>query len=399
MVSFEEDIPAKQRLNIQLPTHYFAMLQFHLLFCNMAERRTCVMQLEIQTTDIERQTAAEWIATKRKIPRYAIGGGLLLLFFLKIIASLLRYGGKTPPLLLAARLAASPFLWLLALLAILLFASSTNPAKQQALHLFGLAMYRHAFTCQITSDGIACFAGEKRIGTLCHTAFTGVHNTGTLLLLTQKNTVLLILPLRCFETAQQAQQTEKFLLAKLATPVTAQLALPALPSLWQFSYWGAGATAFSAADIQNAALFKNKRWQRLFWVLFAADIIVLLLAVFLRPTLKMLPVYWLGLLFLFCTTAFARYKAGTLGGNAAWVPACLNGNCTLEVLEDGLRVYNQQLELFFGWEQPFQVLHGPTMALLTLYGSLFSCLPYAAGNWQTIHEALQYIAPDAATQI
>ncbi|MDL2324473.1 YcxB family protein [Ruminococcaceae bacterium OttesenSCG-928-A16] len=355
------------------------------------------MQLQLKLTPQDRQEATQRAQLKKTITHCIIGGAFALLFTFLVATTVLRYAGTTPPLLLAGGLLRNPFLWLLVLLAIVLFAGRGTPAQNQAAHLFGFAAYRPAFTCQITAEGIACYDGDTRLGAFTYAAFTGVHKTNHLLLIMQKQTVLFILPLRCFATPEQAQETETFLQNKLAQAQTQPgplLAVEPQPSLWSFQYLADTSVALSAASIQAEQQLGSKRWRRLFWALAFCSFSILVLAMFVTPPLVLLPLFLTGMLALLFTTALARQKTGKLGSNLSWVPTCLYGACTLEVLPHGLRIYNTQMEMLMGWEQPLQTLAGPSMAIFTLHGTLFACLPYAAGPWHTVTAALQYIQAD-----
>lgn len=354
-----------------------------------------IMQIEVDVTPQERQEAANWVYRKKNLWRYFTGGAVAIVLAASLLGMVMRYAGKTPTLLLAGRTAAYPVLWLAAVAIAALFYGKHSPKQAQAAFLFGPAVYRTAFTCQITDEGIACFDGETRIASFSYLALHEVKNTGKLLLVETDGPVALILPLRCFASEEDARQAELLLNNRLhakASAAVPQLKLEAAAdSLWKLQFWTDLSLATLAASLQKKAVFSRKGWKILFFVLFSLFLVVVFLSIVFVPPLSVLPFYLFGLFALFLGIVLSRQKAGAAGNNLSWICSGTYGSCTLEALPSGLRFYNTKMELFFGWENPFQVLQDPAVAVVTLYGSAFAFLPSSAAAPPVLNTALEYI--------
>ncbi|MFV0412806.1 MAG: hypothetical protein ACK5L3_05970 [Oscillospiraceae bacterium] len=248
----------------------------------------------------------------------------------------------------------------------------------------------------IAPEGVAIYQNGSRMGCFTYGAVTRFVCRGGLLVLLHKNTLLAVVPTRCFATPGQAAFAQGLIRRGIAAakPGRRSAALSPTPQqcLWRFLF-----PIGPIASAQASPLLLKEKPKR--WPTALLGLAALLLLCFALAGLRFsfFNPYACGAGFFVAAFFFLR-RCRVAYSAKPQLAQYLYGNCVLEIHPHGMRLYNSTVEITAPWADIGGISSGPGLAVIfSNFGEVFP-LPFSIKDHAKAAQALAHIQSSAAQQ-
>lgn len=324
--------------------------------------------------------------------------GFLTLVFLQFPFLLLAHAERhAPAQVLLPFLLHQPIFWGLLACAFIcfVFAALAGGFGRVPKAHFLLGLHRQT-ALDIAPEGIAIYKNGSRMGCFTYGAVTRFVCRKGLLVLLHKNTLLAVIPTRCFAAPGQAALAQGLIRRGIAAakPGRRNAALSPAPQkcLWRFLFPIGPIAAAQASPLLSEE--KPKRWPTALLGLAALLLFGLTLAglrlSFLNPYACAAGFFVAAFFFLRrCRVAYSAKPQ---------LAQYLYGNCVLEIHPHGMRLYNSSVEITAPWADIGGIAAGPGLAVIfSNFGEVFP-LPFAAKDYAKAAQALAHVQSSTKQQ-